>query len=197
MESKKSEISETSLDAFEVKFDEESKLGYGGFGFVYRGTHKATGKQCAIKKFIKSGFSLMDSDLLSYKRHIDFLSSLSHPLVIKMLGTFQDDEENLYLVTDLATEGDLDDYIKKVFAESKDLPKDYLRYFVMIILAIQFLHSKDIIHRDIKPANFLLSKDKQGRIVVKVSDFDVAKDARAATVTDTQKGTYSPAYSSP
>jgi serine/threonine protein kinase len=81
-----------SLDAFEVKFDEESKLGYGGFGFVYRGIHKATGKQCAIIKFLKSGFGFMDSDLLSYKKHIDFLSSLSHPLFIKILGRFKDEE---------------------------------------------------------------------------------------------------------
>ncbi len=43
MESKNSKKLETSLDAFEVSFDEESKLGYGGFGDVYKGIHKDTG----------------------------------------------------------------------------------------------------------------------------------------------------------
>ncbi len=53
MEPINSNILETSLDVFEVNFDEESKLGYGGFGDVYKGIHKDTGKLCAIKKLIK------------------------------------------------------------------------------------------------------------------------------------------------
>jgi serine/threonine protein kinase len=108
MESKNFKKLETSLDAFEVNFDEESKLGYGGFGLVYKGIHKATGKLCAIKKFIKPIMSNQNAEyLLSFERQIELLTSLSHPLVTKILGKFQDEKQNLYLVTELATEGDL------------------------------------------------------------------------------------------
>jgi serine/threonine protein kinase len=49
------------------------------------------------------------------------------------------------------------------------------------------LHSNDIVHRDIKPSNFLLNKDEKGRIVVKLSDFDLAKKVSLETHKDTLK----------
>lgn len=45
----------------------------------------------------------------------------------------------------------------------------------MIILSIQYLHSRGIIHRDIKPANFLISNLEDGKILLKINDFDLAK----------------------
>ncbi len=137
MESIYSYILETSLDVFEVNFDEESKLGYGGLGDVYNGILKATGRLCAIKKFIKPKMGDKKAKyLLSFETEIDLLSSLSRPFVTKILDKFQDKNENYYLVTELGTEGDLDKYFKKVFQQSDDFPKEFLRYFVMIVLAI-------------------------------------------------------------
>jgi serine/threonine protein kinase len=89
MEPINSNILETSLDVFEINVDEESNLGYGIFGDVYKGIHKATGKLCAIKKFIKLRMGDKKAKyLLSSERQIDFLSSLSHPFVTKILGKF-------------------------------------------------------------------------------------------------------------
>ncbi len=50
--------SKSTIDDYEVTFNKESKLGFGGFGEVYRGKQKATGKFCAIKKFNKPGIAL-------------------------------------------------------------------------------------------------------------------------------------------
>jgi hypothetical protein len=40
-------------------------------------------------------------------------------------------------------------------------------------------------------------KDQKGRIIVKVSDFDIAKDALTFTADQTLKGCFSIPYSSP
>jgi serine/threonine protein kinase len=67
----------------------------------------------------------------------------------------------------------------------------------MIVLSIQFLHSKNVIHRDIKPQNFLIFKDQKERAIVKVSDFDIAKNIKIVTAGDTVKSTFSFTYASP
>ena len=48
-------------------------------------------------------------------------------------------------------------------------------YFLETILAIQYMHNKNIIYRDIKPENILL--DQNGHI--KIADFGLAKVLRA------------------
>jgi serine/threonine protein kinase len=69
----------------------------------------------------------------------------------------------------------------------------------MMALSIEYLHLKKIIHRDIKPANFLLTKDKKGRNIVKLIDFDIAKriDISPNTEINTTKNHYSEYYASP
>ena len=97
----------------------------------------------------------------------NLLSNLNHPFIVNMYFAFQD-FYNLYLVMDLLTGGDLRYHIayKRIFSEEET------KFFISnMILALEYIHSKNIIHRDIKPENLVLENNGYLRI----TDFGVAK----------------------
>jgi Tfp pilus assembly protein PilF len=46
---------------------------------------------------------------------------------------------------------------------------------------MEALHVKDVLHRDLKPENILLTSDAQGRLLVKLVDFGLARPIREVT----------------
>ena len=97
----------------------------------------------------------------------NLLSTLNHSFIVNMYFAFQD-FYNLYLVMDLLTGGDLRYHIaqKRFFSESET------KFFISnMILALEYIHSRNIIHRDIKPENLVLESNGYLRI----TDFGVAK----------------------
>lgn len=78
------------------------------------------------------------------------------------------EKEVLYCVLDLATGGDLFDYI---FTVGRGLPEDIARYyFHKLIDAIQLLHESNVVHRDLKLENLLLD----GEYNLKIADFGLS-----------------------
>jgi serine/threonine protein kinase len=74
---------------------------------------------------------------------------------VNMIFCFQD-RENLYLVMDLLTGGDLRYHICKY----KRFSEEQTKFFVAcILLALDYLHSNNILHRDIKPENLVLDEN--------------------------------------
>ena len=122
----------------------------------------------------------------SVKSERDLLSKLSHPFIVNMHYSFQDND-HLYLVMDLLTGGDLRYHLckKKCFTE------DQTKFFLScIILGLEYIHSNNIIHRDIKPENLIL--DYEG--YVHITDFGIAKISQPNNFRETS-GT--PGYMSP
>ena len=97
----------------------------------------------------------------------NLLSKLNHPFIVNMYFAFQD-FWNLYLVMDLLTGGDLRFHI----AHQKTFSEMQTKFFISnMLLALEYIHSQNIIHRDIKPENLVLESTGYLRI----TDFGVAK----------------------
>ena len=141
-------------------------IGRGGFGKVWKVRLKKTNEFFALKEMSK--FKIVDKHSeISIMSERNLLSTLNHSFIVNMYFAFQD-FYNLYLVMDLLTGGDLRYHIahRRTFSESET------KFFISnMILALEYIHSKNIIHRDIKPENLVLESNGYLRI----TDFGVAK----------------------
>ena len=102
---------------------------------------------------------------INYEREI--LSKLNNPFIINMYYAFQD-SDNLYLVMDYLKGGDLRFHLTRHIHFSEEQS----RFFICnILVALEYIHSQDIIHRDIKPENLVLDQNGYARL----TDFGIAK----------------------
>ena len=166
-------------------FDYLSIIGRGGFGKVWKVCHKQTKILYAMKEMNKSKIIDKKSDK-SVKSERDLLSKLNHPFIINMHFSFQD-SDNLYLVMDLLTGGDLRYHICK----TRYFTEEQSKFFIScILLGLEYCHYYHIIHRDIKPENLIL--DSKG--YVHITDFGIAK---IQTTNNNKETSGTPGYMSP
>ena len=97
----------------------------------------------------------------------NILNKMSHPFIVNMYYSFQN-QDNLYLVLDLMTGGDLRYHLTRLKRVSEIEGKFLVSN---IILALEYIHINKIVHRDIKPENLVM--DQKGYI--HLTDFGIAK----------------------
>ncbi|KAJ1971724.1 serine/threonine protein kinase, partial [Dimargaris verticillata] len=128
-------------------------LGEGSYSTVMVGTEKDTGKEYAVKILDKRHI-IKEKKTKYVNIEKNTLSRLSHPFVVRLHYAFQD-SASLYFVLDLARNGELLSLIRQV----KQFPEEGARFYLAeIIVAVEYLHCKNVIHRDLKPENILLDE---------------------------------------
>ena len=95
------------------------------------------------------------------------LSRLSCPFIIRLYGTFQD-QQNLFMLLEYAIGGELFTYLRRAGRFTLGTTKFYA---AEIVCALEYMHNLNIVYRDLKPENLLL--DARGHI--KIADFGFAK----------------------
>ena len=136
-------------------------IGEGAFGQVFKVRHITTSSLYAIKVVSKA--KIIERGMIEQlKREVRIMYSLNHPNIIKLYNHFED-EKNVYLILELAEEGNLFQRLCKFKSFDERTAAQYLRE---IALAVQYLHSLDppIIHRDIKPENIFLDIHGKGKL---------------------------------
>ena len=117
------------------------------------------------------------------EREIRIHIELQHTNIIKLYAAFEDDA-NVYMVQELATEGDLFQQVKSGNGSRFSERRAAQNVILPFLEALAHIHKRGIIHRDIKPENILIGSGG----TIKLADFGLAIDLneeRAVTRTGT------------
>ena len=151
------------------RYERFEKIGEGAYGRVYRGKDINSNQLVAIK-FIPDE-SCGEGVCTSGIREISILKELQHENVVKLIGSFFDDNDDLYAILEYMP---LD--LKKVIHDkdpSDRLSRGTVQSFLRQLLSgIAYCHENSILHRDLKPANLLID-EKSG--VLKLADFGLSR----------------------
>jgi serine/threonine protein kinase len=148
-------------------FNEEEKLGQGGFGWVYRGFLRDSNSFVAIKRVSKGS----KQGIKEYASEVKIISRLRHRNLVQLFGWCHGRGE-LLLVYEFMPNGSLDSHL---FTQDSLLIWA-MRYKVAqgLALALLYLHEEweqCVVHRDIKSSNIMLDSDFNA----KLGDFGLAR----------------------
>ncbi|KAJ2747214.1 serine/threonine protein kinase [Coemansia sp. BCRC 34301] len=155
---------------FKQSYYLSDKLGKGAFAEVRVAINRVTGKKYAAKiiKRIDQAEKRKKLDE-NFRIETSILSRVRYPSIVMVHGVFRE-RDYLYLVLDLAPDGELfDEIVRREFLAEDDAR----RVLLQLLLAIRHLNRLGIVHRDIKLENILLSDRHNLRI--KLADFGLAK----------------------
>lgn len=152
-------------------------IGAGSFGQVHLGVHKKSGYEFAVKTLpkIRGKFSKTKT-LEKILRETNMMQRLQgHPGMIQLLECYEDDNR-VYLVTELAQGGDLQKFVE---AHGPLNEKALAVVAFEVLCVVRACHAAGILHGDVKPANFCLrektltpfSDDKNHSLHLKAIDF--------------------------
>ncbi|KAI9237009.1 MAG: kinase-like domain-containing protein [Podila humilis] len=148
-------------------FDILRVLGIGSFGKVYQVRKKDTGRIYAMKVLNKK--QIIEQKQVEHtiaERNV-LVQALQSPFIVGLKFSFQTPTK-LYLVQDFMNGGELFFHMQNegTFSEAR------ARFYTAeLVLALEHLHSCNVVYRDLKPENILLSS--QGHIVL--VDFGLCK----------------------
>jgi serine/threonine protein kinase len=129
-------------------------LGEGGFGKVHAVQCTDTQKRYALKEMSKLKI-VQKKRSQTILNEAKILKKLGHPFCAR-LHQVMSDELSVYFLLDLLPGGDLKYHVKRMPLVQHELAQFWA---ACLVLAVEHLHSRNVLHRDIKLANCLLDAD--------------------------------------
>mmetsp|Transcript_29052 Transcript_29052/g.92734 ORF Transcript_29052/g.92734 Transcript_29052/m.92734 type:complete len:323 (-) Transcript_29052:48-1016(-) len=159
-----------SLKNFEIM----RTVGTGTFGTVKIVKNINDGKFFALKT-LKKNEVIRLKQINHIMQEKQMLMEVDHPFIVHLYATLVDDKQ-LHMLMEYVAGGEIFTQLRKVERFNTETARFYT---ASIVLALGYLHSKDIVYRDLKPENLLI--DRKGYI--KITDFGFAKRVSGQTWT--------------
>lgn len=163
----------SATDDFEVKvpvtqvgrYQIESQLGRGGFGFVYLARDPVLNRNVAIK--VPRWDKTLDSKAVERFLHEGrMLAQLSHPSIVSVYDVGIADGVVPYVVMQFVEGRSL----AQVLHDGMMSTDEAIIYLLQIARALQTTHQHGLVHRDFKPSNVIVDKNGEIHLV----DFGLA-----------------------
>ncbi len=197
----------TRLDG---KYDVHSVVAQGGFGVVYRATHRTLQKPVAIKVLFTPP-SLPDAARKEFIDNFVFeartIARLEPPAIVRVLdfggGLLPSGGAAPWIVLEWIDGQSLEAALAARTSRSGLHPMNTLSLLRPVFDALALAHDEGVAHRDLKPSNVMLARTRQG-LQPKLLDFGIAKamapdesSPSGVTATRSELRAFTLAYASP
>jgi serine/threonine protein kinase len=153
------------------------QIGEGGFGSVYLAEQESPVRRQVALKVIKLGMDTR-AVIARFDAERRALALMDHAHIARVFDAGATETGRPYFVMELVRGEPITRYCD---AHRLTIP-ERLALAEQICAAVQHAHQKGVIHRDLKPSNILVAM-QDGRPIVKVIDFGIAK-ATGARLTE-------------
>ncbi|WP_233578373.1 FHA domain-containing serine/threonine-protein kinase [Tautonia sociabilis] len=151
------------------------ELGRGAMGVVYLAQHNRTGRKVALKLIVPESAAAR-SAIDRFLREMTVVSRLKHPNIVEWLeqGTTAG---RFWFAMEYVDGTNLETIARS--AKGKYPIDQACRMACQILKGLDHAHRQGFVHRDIKPENILIGRNSEQQLVVKISDFGLAKSYRS------------------
>lgn len=147
------------------------EIARGGAGAVFEAEHIYTKRSVALKLLVPEQRSAAEPRARLLREALA-LTAARHPGVVAALDAGETEDGTPYLVLELLEGRSLEGILA---VRRRIAPAEAAWLGSAVCEALAAAHRRGIVHRDIKPSNVFVARDEQGREVVKVFDFGVAR----------------------
>ena len=183
-------------DVLAGRYRIEKVLGEGGMGVVLAAQHLVLGERVAVKLLLPEAAKI-EGVVARFQREARAASRVQSEHVARVMDVGMLDESTPYLVMEYVEGRDL---AAELEARGPLPIEETVGYVLQAMVGVAEAHALGIVHRDLKPSNLFLARLPNGRRLVKVLDFGIAKDKSEADkkdLTSTFSALGSAAYMSP
>jgi serine/threonine-protein kinase len=171
-------------------------IGEGGMGVVFAATHVGLESAVALK-IIRSDLKNDEEFVLRFVNEARAAALLKGEHIARVFDVGKLASGEPYLVMERLEGMGLEAFLDAVGPLD---PPEAVRLALEVCEGLAEAHALSLVHRDIKPANLFLSRRPDGRSILKILDFGIAKrlaDKRHRSLTNPARSLGSPWYMSP
>jgi len=164
-------------------------LGQGGMSVVFKGRHKMTDQEVALK-ILPPELAAHSQVKSRFLEEAKALAALDHPNIVHLYNFGQ--ENGSFVLAMQYVQGQT---WERMIIEAKRL--DWVasvRIAIDVLRALEYAHGRGIVHRDMKPSNVLVREHDNAATVM---DFGIAKMAQSTRLTATGQTMGTVRYMSP